>query len=113
MITSTHLEDWTKWIVLASAVYNNRTNATTGLSSNQIILEYEPSLEPLNADDATANATIEARQKEIERFQNMAIEALNKKAETAPTSQFTTGDQLWLEASHLCLPHQKTKLAPK
>jgi hypothetical protein len=99
-ITSTHPEDWTKWIALASAVHNNRVNAMTGLSPNQIILGYNIPLEPWNEANTT-NETIETRHKEIENFWNTAIEALNKKATTTPHSQFAVGDQVWLEASHL------------
>jgi hypothetical protein len=84
MITSAHPKDWTKWITLALAVHNNRVNATTGLSPNQIVLGYNIPLEPWNADNATTNETIETRHKEIEGFQNTAIEALNKRAGTTP-----------------------------
>jgi len=30
-----------------------------------------------------------------------------------PPSQFRIGEQVWLDASHLKLPHQKAKLTPK
>ena len=44
-----------------------------------------------------------------------AIDAINQMAKTkAPIpSQYKEGDQVWLEATHLKLRHQKTKLAPK
>ena len=44
-----------------------------------------------------------------------AIDAINQMARTrAPIpSQYKIGDQVWLEATHLKLRHQKTKLAPK
>ena len=41
-VTSANPEDWTQWLALASAVHNNRRNATTGLLPNQILLGYEP-----------------------------------------------------------------------
>jgi chromodomain-containing protein len=51
---------------------------------------------------------------DIKRKQQMAILALNKKAGKVPTpSPYQVGDQVWLEATHLCLPYQSTKLAPK
>jgi hypothetical protein len=44
-----------------------------------------------------------------------AIEALNRMAGQAPTAEqlYKQGDQVWLEATHLRFPHQKTKLLPK
>ena len=45
----------------------------------------------------------------------MAIDAINQMARTkAPIpSQYKEGDQVWLEATHLKLRHQKTKLTSK
>ena len=42
-----------------------------------------------------------------------ATKLINQKAGSVPSPQFTVGDQVWLEGSHLRLPHQLTKLAPK
>ncbi len=44
-----------------------------------------------------------------------AIQALNKVANQKgpPPSQFHLREQVWLDASHLKLPHQKVKLTPK
>ena len=47
------------------------------------------------------------------KAQDQAIKFINRKAGEAPSSQFAIGDQVWLEGSHLRLPHQSTKLAPK
>src|SRR6266850_2605531 len=32
---------------------------------------------------------------------------------STPKARYKLGDQVWLEATHLCLPHQKSKLVPK
>ena len=45
--------------------------------------------------------------------QDQATKIINQNAGEAPSPQFTVGDQVWLEGSHLKLPHQSTKLAPK
>ena len=45
-VTSANPKDWMQWLALASAVHNNRKNATTGLSPNQILIGYEPQLTP-------------------------------------------------------------------
>jgi hypothetical protein len=91
-------------------IHNNQVNTTIGLLPNQIILGYNIPLEPRNMP-TTTNETIEDKQKEIEGFRSMAIEALKRKAGSTPKSQYAIGDQVWLEASHLHLSHQKTKLA--
>ena len=44
---------------------------------------------------------------------DQATKIINQNAGEAPSPQFTVGDQVWLEGSHLKLPHQSTKLAPK
>src|SRR5229473_5796158 len=43
-----------------------------------------------------------------------AISAINQssKGQSIPSS-FLVGTQVWLEGTHLCLPYQATKLAPK
>jgi hypothetical protein len=46
LVTSAALRDWMHWLMLASAVHNNRRNATTGLSPNQILLGYKITLNP-------------------------------------------------------------------
>ena len=44
IVMSQHPEDWTNWLALATAVHNNRCNATTGLSPSQVLLGIEPPL---------------------------------------------------------------------
>jgi hypothetical protein len=48
LITSAVPEDWMQWLSLASAMYNNQRNATTGLLPNQILLGYDITLNPGN-----------------------------------------------------------------
>ena len=45
-IVASHPEDWSYWIMVASAVHNNRINSTIGLSPNEILLGYSPRLAP-------------------------------------------------------------------
>jgi len=49
---------WVNWLALATAVHNNRTNTTTGLSPNQILLGYNPILNS-GESPKTTNALIE------------------------------------------------------
>ncbi len=59
------LKGWIHWLALATAVHNNWTNVTTGLSPNQILLGYNP---VLNQEKSlgTTNTLIEARSEVME-----------------------------------------------
>ncbi len=114
LVTSLHPEDWTRWLSVASAVHNNRRNATTGLSPNQVLLGYEPTLSPLQSP-ATLNDTAETRIKEMLDRRKEATEALNRVANNPKPleDQYQVGDYVWLEATHLRFLHHMSKLTPK
>ena len=111
-ITTSHPEDWSYWISIASAVHNNRINLTTGLLPNEILLGYSPCLTLLEVIK-TDNKVAEKWVKRMIKARDQATRVINQKAGEAPPSQFAVRDQVWLEGSHLRLPHQSTKLAPK
>src|SRR6266581_1641758 len=77
LVTSQHPQDWIEWLSIASAVHNNRRNATTGLSPNQILLGYDPSLHPARVP-ITANQTAEDRVLEMTTRRKEATDALNR-----------------------------------
>jgi integrase-like protein/chromodomain-containing protein len=113
IVTSASPEDWMSWLSIASAIHNNRWNDTTSLSPNQILWGHEAMLVPDN-DFPTQNQTASDRMEDMKRNQQTAISALNKMAGKAPAlSPYQVGDQVWLKATHLHLPYQSTKLAPK
>ena len=64
IVTSANPEDWTQWLDIASLVHNNRRNATTGLSPNQILMGYEPTLIPSETPPSN-NETVERRIQEL------------------------------------------------
>src|SRR6266436_6584197 len=105
---------WVDWLALATAVHNNRTNVTTGLSPNQILLGYNPIL---NTEESprTTNDLVEMRSEAMDQNRRNAIWALNRSSDQngPPPSQYSLGQQVWLDATHLKLPHQKAKLTPK
>jgi len=105
---------WVDWLALATAVHNNRTNVTTGLSLNQILLGYNPILN-LEESLRTTNDLIEMRSEAMDQNRRNAIWALNKSSDQngPPLSQYRCGQQVWLDTTHLKLPHQKAKLTPK
>ncbi len=51
LVTSSQPEDWSVWLLIASAVHNNRRNTTTGLSPNQILFGYETTLIPPSSNE--------------------------------------------------------------
>ena len=114
IITLLHPEDWTNWISIATIVHNNRRNATTRLSPNQIMLGYKPILTPETKIETT-NQTAEDRIKTMLQRRQEAIQALNDIAQNPKgiLVRFQKGDQVWLEATNLRLPFQASKLNPK
>ena len=111
-IIASHPEDWSYWIAVTSAVHNNQINSTINLLPNEILLGYSPHLVPSEVIK-TDNKAVEKQVKRMMEAQDQATKFINQKAGRAPPSQFAVGDQVWLEGSHLRLPHQLTKLAPK
>src|SRR6266852_5190148 len=107
-------KSWAFWLTVASAVHNNRKNSTTGLSPNQILLGYETTLVP-EENPTMTNLAAEQRVQSLINNRAKAVDAINKTARQgeAIPSRYHKGDQVWLEATHLLLQHQKTKLAPK
>jgi hypothetical protein len=114
LVTLAFPEDWMHWMAIAMAVHNNRKNATTGLSPNDILFGYEPNLAPQNSPPANNEAAQQCIEL-LKEKRTQTIDAINKTARSGQTipSQFQVGNQVWLEATHLKLRHQKTKLAPK
>jgi hypothetical protein len=96
------------------AIHNNRKNETTGLSPNQILLGYEMTLQP-EKDTPSNNEAVEAQVQSMKEKRAQAIDAINQMAQSGHTvtSQYKQGEQVWLEATHLRICHQKMKLKPK
>jgi hypothetical protein len=113
-VTSNAPEDWTQWMAVATAVHNNRRNETTGLSPNQILIGYETALAPPEVITSN-NEAVEDRIKVMMERRAQAIDAINQSNKGKPVipSQYEVGAQVWLEATHLKIHHQKTKLAPE
>src|SRR6267142_4739008 len=114
LVTSLNPEHWTQWLDIASAVHNNRRNATMGLLPNQILLGYEITLIPSEMSSSN-NQSAKDWIKNLMEYQAQAIDALNKatKGDGSIPEQYSIGDQVCLEGKHLKFPHQKTKLNPK
>jgi len=46
LLTTAQQDDWDKWLTIASAVHNDRTNSTLGMMPNEALFGYHPSLYP-------------------------------------------------------------------
>src|SRR6266436_5267010 len=114
LVTLMDPKGWVDWLALATAVHNNQTNVTTGLSPNQILLRYNPILN-LEESLRTMNDLIEMQSEAMNQNCKNAIWALNKSSDqnSPPPSQYKPGQQVWLDMTHLKLPYQKAKLTPK
>ena len=114
LVTFTFPEAWSDWIVITTAIHNNRQNATTKLSPNEILLGNQTKLIPTETTESTNEATEQWLEIMVKK-RLAAIDTINQMAKTkAPiSSQYKEGDQGWLEVTHLRLRHQKTKLTPK
>src|SRR5258707_12592565 len=113
IVTSMAPEDWTDWLLITTAVHNDQKNATTGLSPNQILWGGEPHL-LTNEGDEVKSQMVRERLTTMRERRLQAITAINQssKGQDVPSS-FLVGAQVWLEGTHLRLPYQATKLAPK
>jgi hypothetical protein len=114
LVMSNTPKDWTQWLDITSAVHNNRRNATTGLSPNQILIGYEPMLLP-SVMPSSNNETTKERIRNLMENHTIATDAINQatKGNVTIEKQYNIGDQVWLEGKHLKFPHQATKLNPE
>ena len=72
----------------------------------------KPTLHP-SEHHKTNNEAVEKRIERMKEAWEQATRAINRKATTTPLAQYNSRDQVWLEATHLKLPHQGSKLNPK
>src|SRR5260370_26811640 len=113
IVTSMAPKDWTDWLSIATAVHNDRKNVTTRLSPNQILWGGEPQLLTSEGSEVK-NQTVQQRLVTMKERQLQAITAINQSSRGQTiSSSFMVGAQVWLEGTHLRLPYQATKLAPK
>jgi hypothetical protein len=99
---------------MATVVHNNQRNEMTGLSPNQILLGYELTLQP-EENAPSNNEAVEMQIQNMKEKRAQVIDAINQAARSGQVmmSQYKQGEQVWLEATHLKIRHQKTKLKPK
>jgi hypothetical protein len=59
LVSSTAPKDWMYWLALMSAMHNNQRNSMMGLSSNQVLLGYDITLNPNNISLMTVESAEE------------------------------------------------------
>jgi hypothetical protein len=112
LVANARQDDWKAWLPIATAVHNNRVNATTKEAPAKALLGYLPALDPV-LSIITQNERVENRAEQARQSREQARAALDRVAQETPKAQFKEGDQVWLEAKNLALPYQTPKLAPK
>ena len=112
MYMTAQQDNWDEWLPLTSFVHNQWPNTTTKLSPHEVLLGYTPAAAEAITPE-TNNAAAEDRQVTLKKHRTMAVQALNKMAQSAPPAQYQVNEQVWLEAKHLTLPYQAAKLTPK
>src|SRR5882672_11708049 len=114
LLTTAQQDDWDEWLTIASAVHNDRTNSTLGMTPNEALFGYRPSLYPRTAVN-TPNEEVESRLDLLHQKRAQATAAINKAAKTPYVIKelFKVGDQVWLDGKNLILPYQSNKLAPR
>jgi Chromo (CHRromatin Organisation MOdifier) domain len=113
ILTTILPEELPKWLLLATAIHNNRQNATTTLSPNQILIGYDVPINPKNLP-ITNNDVIEDRAKTIELYRDTATHLINQTAGTVPVtpSAYQIGSEVWLDVTNLCTMGTNTKIDP-
>jgi Chromo (CHRromatin Organisation MOdifier) domain len=113
ILTTILPEAWPEYLPLATAIHNNRKNATTLLSPNQILIGYNVPINPENIPIMN-NDTIEDQSKMIEQYRDTATRLINQIAGTAPVmpSAYQIGSEVWLDATNLCMMGTNTKIDP-
>jgi len=111
-LISTNQSDWSMMLPLATLVYNNPWNSTTGLAPNQLLNGLEPAITPDQSANSD-NPTVEPRVDQLRQRRKQATVALNNVAncKSPATNVFKHGQKVWLEAKNLALPYGSIKLA--
>jgi len=106
---------WAEWLPLAWYVQNSWPSSTTKKTPYKLILGYTPNIHQLNR--ATLVPRITKRLKQIKEHRLAAQHALEQAQQRlikeTKYKLFNEGDKVWLEGTHLKLPYDTMKLAPR
>ena len=82
-VTEGQLEQWDKWLALASAVHNNQMNSTICMSPNGALIGYQVKLLP-DLIVQSHNPMVEERIKLVKERRDQAVQALNHVVNASP-----------------------------
>src|SRR6267142_958018 len=106
---------WAEWLPLAQYVRNSWPSSTTKKTPYELILGYTPNIHQLNR--ATSVPGITKRLEQIKEHRLAAQHALEQAQQwlikETKYKLFNEGDKVWLEGTHLRLPYDTMKLAPR
>jgi len=106
---------WVEWLPLAQYVRNSWPSSTTKKTPYKLILGYTPNIHQLNR--VTSVPGITKRLKQIKEH-HLAVQHVLEQAQQRLIKEmkyklFNEGDKVWLEGTHLKLPYDTMKLAPR
>jgi hypothetical protein len=106
---------WADWLPLAQYVRNSWPSSTTKKAPYELILGYIPQVHQPTRQSSVPS--VMERLEAIKRHREAAQEAL-RQAQARMTKEtkykpFEEGDKVWLEGTHLRLPYETMKLAPR
>ena len=94
MYTMAWQDDWDKWLPITSFVHNQWPNTTTKLSPYEILLRYAPTTAKATTPE-TNNTAAKDKQTTLKEHRAVAVQALNKTAQSTPPAQYTVNEQVW------------------
>jgi len=81
LLTTAQQDDWDEWLTVASAIHNDCTNSTLGMTPNEALFGYHPNLYPRIMVDTPSEA-VESRLDLLYQKRAQATAAINKAART-------------------------------
>jgi Chromo (CHRromatin Organisation MOdifier) domain len=115
MVCANDQHSWAEWLPLAQYTRNSWPSSMTKKTPYELILGYTPHIhQPMRA---TTVPGVTTRLQQIKDHRTAAQEALQRAQDhmTKETKYrpFKEGERVWLEGTHLKLPYETMKLAPR
>jgi Chromo (CHRromatin Organisation MOdifier) domain len=115
MVCANNQHSWAEWLPLAQYTRNSWPSSTTKKTPYELILGYTPHVH--QPTRATTVPGVTTRLQQIKDHRTVAQEAVQRAQDhmTKETKYrpFKEGERVWLEGTHLKLPYETMKLAPR
>jgi Chromo (CHRromatin Organisation MOdifier) domain len=106
---------WARWLPMAQYVRNSWPSSTTKKTPFELLLGYTPTIYQPTRTSLVPG--VMDRLQTIKEHRQSALEALqaaqNQMAKETKYKPFKENDKVWLEGTHLKLPYETMKLAPR